>query len=521
LVHHFLEESAREFPAKTALVHGKTRANYSEVNRWANQLAGWLLDRGLKRGGRVVVLVENSLEYVISYYGVMKAAGIVVPLSPDLKADNLGLILDELEAGFIIGGAKAAKTLQTGLSQGRGGERLILKAPAPLRPNSAFAVVAWEELFEGGAAPNPDLPVGAGETCSIIYTSGSTGRPKGVMLSHANLVSNTHAICEYLRLTSSDIQLVVLPFFYVMGKSLLNTHFAVGGQVVINNQFAYPAAVVQQLINEKVTGFSGVPSTFAYLLYRSPLEKHRDELTHLRYCSQAGGHMPRHLKTELRRVLPPHAEIYVMYGATEAAARIAYLPPGDFDRKLDSIGKPLRGVHLSVLNENGEEAGAGQRGELVASGPNIMQGYWKDTDSTAKVLDGRGYRTGDLGYRDEEGFFYLTGRKDEMIKVGGHRVNPQEVEDAILATGAIIMCAVVGLDDPLLGKRLAAAVVMKDKSTSCAELLQACSERLPKHKMPSEIKIVERLPLNSNGKIDKKECLALFYHGRLEEEKMR
>lgn len=282
LVHHFLEESASGHPAKTALVHDRTRASYYEINREANQLARWLLDHGLGRGGRVVVMLENSLEYVISYYGTLKAAGIVVSLSPDLKPDNLGPILDEVEADFVIAGSKLVKTLQRLSILRKRRPRLVFNAPKASWSNISTEGVAWEKLLSGDDVPNPGLAAKACDGCSIIFTSGSTGRPKGVMLSHTNIVANTHAICEYLELSSADIQMVVLPFFYVMGQSLLNTHFAVGGQVVINNQFAYPAAVVRQLVSERVTGFSGVPATFAYLLYRSPLEKYREELTHLR-----------------------------------------------------------------------------------------------------------------------------------------------------------------------------------------------------------------------------------------------
>ena len=322
-------------------------------------------------------------------------------------------------------------------------------------------------------------------------------------------MSNTHAICEYLKLTANDTQMVVLPFFYVMGKSLLNTHVAVGGQVVINNQFAYPAAVVQQLVSEKVTGFSGVPSTFAYLLYRSPLEKYRKELTHLRYCSQAGGAMPRHLKTELRRALPPHVEIYLMYGATEAAARLSYLEPSDFEKKMDSIGKPVRGVRFRVLDAQGEEAEVGQQGELVASGPSIMQGYWKDPQSTAQVIDSNGYHTGDIGYRDTEGFFYVVGRKDGLLKVGGHRINPDEVEQVLMESGLLVEVAVVGIPDKLLGTQLCALGVAKSEDCSEKEIMAFAANRLPRHKVPGRIRLLPRLPKNWSAKIDRRECARL------------
>ena len=188
-------------------------------------------------------------------------------------------------------------------------------------------------------------------------------------------------ICQYQQLTDHDVQMVVLPFFYVMGKSLLNTIFAAGGTVVLNNKFAFPATVINQMIEEGVTLFSGVPSTYAYLLHRSPLKKQRDQLTRLRLVTQAGGHMAISVKRELRKALPEHTRICIMYGATEASARLTWLDPDRFEEKMASIGKPIPGVDIKLLDADRKEVSQGERGEVVASGANIMQGYWKDPDA--------------------------------------------------------------------------------------------------------------------------------------------
>jgi len=304
--------------------------------------------------------------------------------------------------------------------------------------------------------------------------------------------------------------MVVLPFFYVMGKSLLNTHIAAGATLVINNKFAYPATVVRQMIDEKVTAFSGVPSTYAYLLHRSPLEKSRHKLASLRYCSQAGGHMSDYLKKELQRVLPEHTKIFIMYGATEAAARLTYLEPERYMQKMGSIGKPIPDVTLCVLDENGREVAAGKNGELVASGRNIMQGYWQDAEATAAVLTKNGYHTGDLGYRDWDGYFYVYGRKDNLLKVGGHRVNPRETEDALMATGLVIEAVVIGLPDELLGSKLYALATPKNGDCLEDTILANCAEKLPKYKLPAELKLVRSLPKNANGKISREKCLELL-----------
>jgi acyl-CoA synthetase (AMP-forming)/AMP-acid ligase II len=219
--------------------------------------------------------------------------------------------------------------------------------------------------------------------------------------------------------------------------------------------------------------------------------------------------MPRHLKTELRRVLPPHVEIYLMYGATEAAARLSYLRPDDFEKKMDSIGKPVRGVRFRVLDAQGEEAEVGQQGELVASGPNIMQGYWKDPQSTAQVLDSNGYHTGDIGYRDPDGFFYVVGRKDGLLKVGGHRINPDEVEEVLMESGLLVEVAVVGIPDTLLGTQLCALGVAKLEGCSEKEIMAFAAKRLPRHKVPGRIQLLPKLPKNWSAKIDRRECQRL------------
>jgi acyl-CoA synthetase (AMP-forming)/AMP-acid ligase II len=510
LIHHFLEESARQYPDKLALVHEATRATYAEVNARANSLAHYLLGSGVRAGDRIAILFDNSLDYVVSYYAVLKSGAVAVPLNTDLKPDSLKSILLELEPTCIVSSSKYERLLQAASVEELRIQNLILSRPQQKWSGGDYVISSLEDLIQDDASNNPNVEMQESELASIIYTSGSTGRPKGVMLSHGNIVSNTASICQYLRLTSSDIQMVVLPFFYVMGKSLLNTHFAVGGTVVINNKFAFPASVLNEMVAEKVTGFSGVPSTYAYLLHRSPLAKYRDKLTSLRYCSQAGGHMSRAVKEGLREVLPPHTDIVIMYGATEASARLSYLAPEHFLEKMDSIGKAIPEVTLRIVGENGNEVSPGQIGELVAQGPNIMQGYWKDQDSTTNALKGGVYHTGDQAYQDADGFHFLVGRNDDQLKVGGHRVNPHEVEDILMESGMLMESVVLGLPDGLLGHRLVACSVPIKNDCIEQQVLSFCAAKLPKFKVPGTIMFVRSLPKNSNGKVDRKRCLEFF-----------
>jgi long-chain acyl-CoA synthetase len=505
-VHQFLEESARRSPGKTALISDEGRVSYGQIDALAENFAAFLTARGVRVGDHVVIMLRNSLEYVVSYYGTLKAGAVAVPLTSEIKPAGLNPLLAELEPAALISSHQFEKHLDECAAGLLTLKALAIKSPKNPRNSSVVDVHGWDDIV--GHAHGGKTAVGINEDmlASIIYTSGSTGKPKGVMLTHRNIVTNTDSICRYLRLTERDIQMVVLPFHYVMGKSLLNTHFAVGGTVVLNNKFAYPASVIKQMIDERVTGFSGVPSTYAYLLHRSPLKNSRDKLEHLRYCSQAGGHMSRQIKKELRLTLPDHTDIFIMYGATEAAARLSYLEPSMFADKMDSIGKAVPNVIMKVLDEKGNELPNGVTGEIVASGPNIMQGYWKDSEASLKALDHNGYHTGDLGYRDGEGYFYLTGRKDNLLKVGGHRVNPQEIEDVLEETGLLIEAVVVGVPDKLLGDRLVAIAAPIGENCTEEQVLSRCADRLPRFKLPSSVCLVKSLPKNSSGKIDRARC---------------
>ena len=510
VVHHFLEASARQWPAKTAFIHDSLRATYEQINSMANGFALWLRDKGLRNGDRVVIVLENSIEYVVSYYGVLKAGGVAVPLNSSITTISLSAQLKETEPAVIVTDSKYEKSLLTITSEAINPLTLVIIKPSCADESSQSNIVAWEDVLHARTTTNPGLHVSESALASIIYTSGSTGAPKGVMLSHKNIATNTRAIVNYLDLDEQDILMVVLPFYYVMGKSLLNTHFAVGGTVIINNKIAFPAAVIEQMVTERVTGFSGVPSTYAYLLHRSPLKESRDNLGSLRYCSQAGGHMSSILKEQLLQILPAHTQLFIMYGATEASARLTYVEPEKLRSKLDSIGIPIPGVVIKVINEEGHELPSGEQGELVADGPNIMMGYWKNVEQTSRVLDDNGYHTGDIGYQDEDGYYYLTGRKDNLMKVGGNRINPQEVEDALMATKLLVEVAVVGVDDHFLGKRIAAVAVPICRHTREIDILAKCRPLLPRNNIPSEIVLVTSLNKNSNGKIDRTRCLELF-----------
>jgi len=350
----------------------------------------------------------------------------------------------------------------------------------------------------------PPVQVESGDLCAILYTSGSTGMPRGVTLTHGNLRANTRQILDYLHLTADDSVLCVLPFHYSFGNSLLLTHVAVGGRVVVDNKFAYPSAVVDHLEASRVTGFSGVPSTFAILAARTDFLAR--PWPHLRYITQAGGAMTRALQRQLRDTLPEHVTMFIMYGQTEGGARLSYVPPERLVDKYGSIGIGIPGVDLTVRRADGSECDVDEVGEVVAQGDNIMQGYWNDPEETAGVLYPDGLHTGDLGKRDEDGFIWLVDRIKNMIKAGANRVSAKEVEEVIAEVACVQEACVVGVADELLGEAIEAYVVARPGPAYDENaILQHCREHLAMYKLPRTVHLISAMPKSAAGKVVKRE----------------
>ncbi len=510
LLHELLEQSARTHPTKTAVICGEERASYALLNTLANKFCNELRTRGIQPGNIIALIHENSLEFIAAYFGILKAGAIVAPLNTDSKPESLQAILTELQPRALIASAKQLAKTESFKETVFSPMLVIIGDFGDFPNNKNIPHTTIRRIVTDWTPVNdPKIDISPEAIASIIYTSGSSGRPKGVILTHNNIIANTRSICDCLKLSQNDVQMVVLPFYYVFGLSLLHTHIAIGGTLVLNNQFTFTGTVMQQMINEHVTGFSGVPSTYAYLLHRSPLREMREHLPDLRYCSQAGGHMANSLKLDLRSALPDHTDIVIMYGATEASARLTWLNPQNFLKKIDSIGKEIPDVVIKILDDKGIEVGPGEIGELVADGPNIMQGYFKDPNGTSHVLTDNGYRTGDLGYRDTDGFLFVTGRRDNQLKIGGNRVDPQEIEDIIMESGLMVEVAVIGVPDEILGVVPIALIVSKTRETAGEDLFVFCSARLPHYKVPRYFLPVAALPKNGNGKIDKSECMEM------------
>jgi acyl-CoA synthetase (AMP-forming)/AMP-acid ligase II len=337
-----------------------------------------------------------------------------------------------------------------------------------------------------------------GDLASLIYTSGVTGKPKGVMLSHLNLVSNAHSVVQYFGLTPQDRMMVVLPFYYIYGRSLLYTHFLTGGSLVVDNRFAYPSAILNTMQEQEVTCLAGVPSTYSILLNRSDIRAR--SLPHLRFVCQAGGGMSKTMQKTVAEVFHP-ARLFVMYGATEAAPRLTYVEPEMLPFKWGSIGRAVPGMEVIVADEQGRRLPPHVHGEIAARGPSIMMGYWKDPEGTAQVLRHGYYFTGDLGFADEDGYMFVTGRARDMIKTGGNRVSAKEIEDVVSSIPGVLETAVIGVDDEILGEAIKVFLVPASPELTEDVVKTELRQRLPLFKQPKRVEIRESLPKNQAGKI--------------------
>ena len=506
LVHHYLRRSAAATPDAVAIIDGRRRVSYAELADLTVRFANLLIAGGVAPGDRVVIAIENSAEFVACYFGALEAGAVAVPLPPGARSDRLAAACRDCLPAACVADRAAAELVAASAPD----SLKLLLVSGPIEGLTAASSTRIERLraaIERSPADRPDVRRIDADLAAIIYTSGSTGEPRGVMLSHLNICANTASIVEYLELTANDRMVVVLPFFYVYGLSLLHTHVAVGGSLVLVNSLAFPNVVVTAMRTHAVTGFAGVPSTYALLLQRSSLAT--TPLPSLRYATQAGGAMPPSRIREWLTAMPA-VPLYVMYGATEAAARLAYLEPSDLPARIGSIGRAIPNVDLRIVREDGSVAEPGEVGEIVARGSNIAAGYWNHPDETAERFRADGFHTGDLGRQDEDGCFYVVGRRGDMLKVGGNRVSAREIEDAICECPGVFDAAVVAIDHDILGQAPVAFVILHQGAASEDDVAAFCRRRLAEAKVPVAVIALGELPKNAAGKVDKRQLRSML-----------
>ena len=502
LVHQFLEESANQYPYKTALVFGEQRLTYRTIEGMANRLANAFLAHGLQRGDRVAIYLNNSVETVVSIFAILKAGGTFIVVNHSTKQEKLAYILRNSGAWGLILHSRKQKVAEWLLAQGVSLEQILFCGDQPSKlPANGMMFADVQEQFE---PKRPLTQTIDQDLACLIYTSGSTGEPKGVMSAHSNVVFAADSIISYLENTPDDILLSVLPLSFDYGLYQLLMTFRFGGTLVLEKGFLYPAAILDLLEKEQVTGFPGVPTIFATLVN---MDLSKTDLSSLRYLTNTAAALPASHIQELRAKFPT-ATLYSMYGLTETK-RTLYLPPDQLDQRPDSVGIAIPGTEVWCENEAGERLPAGEIGELVVRGRHVMRGYWANPEATAKrfrpgPLPGETVcYTDDLFRMDEEGYFYFVSRQDDIIKCRGEKVAPKEVENVLYAIPGVIEAAVVGVPDPLSGEAIKAFIVHDGNSLTDKRVLAHCRSHLEDFMVPKMVTFCEELPKTSSGKIKK------------------
>lgn len=481
-VDYLLEHGAAE---DTALVDAGRARTFGEVRQGVTHLSGHLAARGVPAGSRVAVLGPSSFFWVVAYLAGL-SSHVVVPLSDTFDAPRVRAQLERLGATAVFLDRRVEQRYAAAIPDG-----LVVITDADLEGEDASEAVPVDSRAS-------DLD----DDALLLFTSGTTAAAKVVRLTHRNLIANTTSIVEYLGLRRDDRMLVVLPFFYCFGLSLLHTHLRVGGSVSLCPSFVFPEVVLDQMEREHCTGFAGVPSTYQLLLRASSLGSR--ELPALRHLQQAGGKLPPALVEELVAA-QPGARLFVMYGQTEATSRLSYLDPELVLVRPGSIGRGIPGVRLEVLDADGRPVAPGQTGEIHAHGDNVSPGYLDDPVGTADKFPGGSLRTGDLATVDDDGFIYIVDRADDFIKSWGHRISSQEVEACVLRMPELVSAAAVGVPDPRAGEAVTLVVTVRPGVSVTEDDVLRCARRgLPRHMVPARVVIIDALPLNGNGKVDKR-----------------
>ncbi len=475
-----------------AVVDGEERITYDALLDRSRRLAAALRAKGVGRGQRVGIFLRKSARALESLFATHFLGGVAVFLNEKLRVQQVNHILAHAEACCLV-------TEQA----------LLRTAPGiEMDPGKVLEVdglVLPEERVLETPAIGADLAL-------LIYTSGSTGLPKGIMLSHRNLLEGAHTVSDYLEITERDVLISILPFSFDYGLNQVTTSFLKGATLVLQRSM-FPADICGALQREKVTGMAGVPMLWSQLAQSySPFLK--TTFPFLRYMTNSGGHFPRALVEQYRKA-HPKVDLFLMYGLTEAF-RSTYLPPREVDRKRDSMGRAIPNVEILVVDERGKECGPGQPGELVHRGAHIALGYWRDPAATARVYrphplqaDRHGRTetvvySGDVVKKDEEGFLYFVGRKDQMIKSMGFRVSPEEIEHYIQASGMVAHAAAFSVPKGDVDSEIVAVVVPKDPAAFREqELLEYCRREMPEYMKPAVIWRLDEFPQTSSGKPDR------------------
>ena len=475
----------------TAVEDGDTTLTYRQLYGAAQDVGRQLAERGIRAGDRVAIMLPRSAGALAWFFGVTRCGAVAVVVNDSLRERQIEHIIEHSGARLVVTDRRLSGRL------GPTRRRLALLSDHP--------------ASAGTDQPEPESrPIGR-DLAALIYTSGSTGLPKGVMVTHANLVAGARIVAGYLGLTPADRTLALLPWSFDAGLNQPLATFWAGGTLVIDGS-SFAPHLCRTLKSARITGLAGVPPLWESLVNRrSPFLSTR--FPDLRYITNTGGVLRAETVARIRAA-HPEAAVYLMYGLTEAF-RSTYLPPELIDRRPGSIGRAMPGTEILVLNEEGRPCGPGETGELVHRGPTVAAGYWRDPQATARVFRPHPFATpgsvpeyvvysGDYVRKDEEGFLYYVGRRDEQFKSRGFRVNPTEIESELLASG-LVSEAVVFPDGRADGDaEITAVVVPGDPGSFTLEALRTrCRAALPAHQQPSRFSVLAQLPRTASGKVDR------------------
>ncbi|WP_406045830.1 long-chain fatty acid--CoA ligase [Micromonospora sp. NBC_00898] len=502
-----LEGSAERLPSRVAVVLGNTRLSYAELNDAASQVANLLVESGVRPGDRVALSCPNLPYFPIVYYGILKAGAVVVPLNVLLKADEIAYHLRDsgAKAYFCFEGTAdlplGAEGWQ-GYSRATGCDNFFLITADPQAPNPIEGATALGSALAGKAPRFETVATQATDTAVILYTSGTTGQPKGAELSHANMVMNALTCWRLFGTVDHDVHLVTLPLFHSFGQTVqMNAGLGGGATLVLLPRFDAGTALAL-MERERVTFFAGVPTMYWGLLNVDRAKVTPAVAANLRMAVSGGAALPVEILEQVEKVYG--VRIREGYGLSETSPVASFNHPGR-ESKPGSIGQPIWGVQMRLVDADWNEVPEGEQGEIAIRGHNIMKGYHGRPDATTEVLRDGWFRTGDIARRDEDGYYFIVDRAKDMIVRGGFNVYPREIEELILTHPDVSLVAVVGVPHESHGEEVKAFVIRKPGSPLTeGELVNWCRDRMASYKYPRLVEFRDELPMTSTGKILKR-----------------
>ncbi|HEX2095587.1 MAG TPA: class I adenylate-forming enzyme family protein [Longimicrobiaceae bacterium] len=498
-----LPAAASRHPRHTALVYGSERISYAGLCERARRVAAALRSHGVEEADAVGIRLPRSPEYVAAYFGAAMAGAVIVPLNPELTPRELCDDLDYCDVRLLVTDGADPELLRE-LESRCPSLHTVLLVPGAGEgspPPGASRLRMYPLGPAGGEEGEVSPPaVDPGRLALLLHTSGTTSAPKRVMLSHRGLLANARSHSASLRLRPEDRALVALPLFFgYCNTAQMLSHLLLGGTLVLLPGPFTPGKLCRLVESERVTTFTAVPTLLFYLLRYERLAEH--DLSSLRFVSFGGSVMPPERLEELARVLPG-VGFAQTYGLTEASPRITTLPPEEAHARSGSVGRPIPGVEVRIVDEAGYPREAFRTGEVVVRGPSLMLGYYRRPEATAQVLRDGWLHTGDLGYLDGEGYLYLVGRKKNVIIRGGVNVYPEEIEEYLLRHPGVAEVLVERDPHPIQGEVPVARIVLREgASLRDAELAAFCRRGLTALKVPTRFELVSALPRTYNQKL--------------------